>query len=87
MEQPRCEVEKPQKHLNIDSSIINLINIKDKLQRLSYRINGEDEPPSSTSTDIPEPCLLDILNRSDSRINEISDQINGIINEIQEALF
>lgn len=78
---------KQTKHDAIINSIGRLGTARDGLQNLLTEITGNASPPEEATTKCSEaPRLLQFLNDTESFISTITDDLNRIRDELQEAL-
>ena len=84
------KADRQSKHLQIDSSLNRLENVTTRLGQFISDIHSNEIPaPKNTSDKAERPImtLSDFLQHTPTRIDSLTDKIEGLISEARELLF
>ncbi len=75
------------KHMSIMHAIDQLIGTKNHLDNLFHEVGGPSDPiKEKTAEEAPAPTLSYVLGNAASQIINVSDDINGRINDLRELI-
>lgn len=83
------ESSKKQKHLQIDSELINLHSVVVQLEDFLARIQGREESGEKelSPNKLTSLCLAEFLSNSQERIDQYVLRLHEIHNGLRESLF